>query len=183
MESSYVKWRPPNWQLGPNPLWVCILWVTTYCIIRVKNSFKPHELFCVWSHSLLLAPETHILSPWGHCRETLTPRGSAGLNIPEWVWRYAAWQTFKPPFSPLLFQQRWLWTELFSPLQGIRKSSQTDGPDVFFSKLFCFLNSLWPENSKAHAGLLITADQRRSYIWEEFPREPFLSLVRPLSQI
>ena len=55
--------------------------------IRVKNSFKPHELFCVWSHSLLLAPETHILSPWGHCRETLTPRGSAGLNIPEWVWR------------------------------------------------------------------------------------------------
>lgn len=132
----YVKWRPPNWQLGPNPLWVCILWVTTYCIIRVMNSFKPHKLFCVWSHSLLLAPETHILSPWGHCRETITPRGSAGLNIPEWVWRYAAWLTFKPPFSPLLFQQQWLWTELFSPLQGVRKSLQIDGPDVFFSNLF-----------------------------------------------
>ena len=135
MESHLCQMKTAKLAIGPK-FTLGVYTLGQYCIIRVMNSFKSHKLFCVWSHSLLLAPETHILSPWGHYRERLTPRGSAGLNIPEWVWHYTAWLTFKPHFFPLLFQQQWLWIELFSPLHAIRKSLQIDGPDVFFSNLF-----------------------------------------------
>lgn len=69
----------------------------------------------MWSHSLILAPNAHILSE-GHCRETVA---LAVLNISEHVQHSAVpGMLLYDPFFPCICRSKWLWME-FSPLKEV----------------------------------------------------------------
>lgn len=124
----------------------------------MTNSFKPHKLFC-------RKPQPHPgtkytrLVPIGHCRERLTPRALAGLNVPECVLHVT------PP--GFLSSRPFRSGCEFSPLKKVLGSLQIDGPHVLFSPFLFLKFSLTWEGTYMPPN---TTDQRRSRIWAEVSR-------------